>query len=100
MHLPLASLTLVPPQEPGHIDYYNQLFCLCGHLGGLSEIQASFDVSDLKISHKRSRRLDLLLISHAQLPVSVARCIIYTSWESLILDCEVYRISSWRSVII
>ena len=21
------------PQEPGRIEYYNQLFCLCGHLG-------------------------------------------------------------------
>ena len=34
-HLPLANLTrvLVPPQEPGRIEYYNQLFCLYGHLG-------------------------------------------------------------------
>ena len=33
-HLPLASLTRVPLQEPDRIEYYNQLFCLCGHLGG------------------------------------------------------------------
>ena len=35
------------PQEPGRIEYYNQLFCPCGHLGGVSEIQTSLDVSDL-----------------------------------------------------
>ena len=35
------------PQEPGRIEYYNQLFCLRGHLGGVSEIQTSLDVSDL-----------------------------------------------------
>ena len=58
-HLPLASLTLVLPQEPGRIEYYNQLFCLCGHLGGVSEIQTSLDVSDFQIGHKRSRRIDL-----------------------------------------
>ena len=48
-HLPLTSLTRVRvlPQEPGRIEYYNQLFCLCGHLGGVSEIQTSLDVSDL-----------------------------------------------------
>ena len=34
-------------QEPGRIEYYNQLFCLCGHLGGVSAIQTSLDVSDL-----------------------------------------------------
>ena len=34
-------------QEPGRIEYYNQLFCLCGHLVGVSEIQTSLDVSDL-----------------------------------------------------
>ena len=45
-------------------------------LGGVSEIQTSLDVSDLLIGPKRSRRIDLLFISHAQLPVSVARCII------------------------
>ena len=33
------------PQEPGRIEYYNQLFCLRGHLGGVS--QTSLDVSDL-----------------------------------------------------
>ena len=60
----------------GAWPYYNQLFCLCGHLGGVSEIQTSLDVLDLKIGHKRSQRIDLLLICHAQLPVSVARCII------------------------
>ena len=32
---------------PSGIEYYNQLFCLCGHLGGVSEIQTSLDVSDL-----------------------------------------------------
>ena len=89
-HLPSASLKL--PQEPGRTDYYNQLFCLCGHHGGVSEIQTLLDVSDLKIGQKRSRRIHLLFISHAQLPVTVARFIIQTSWESLILDCEVYRI--------
>ena len=88
-HFPLASLTRVLPQEPGRIEYYIQLFCLCGHLGGgggVSEIYTSLDVSDLKIGHKKSRRIDLLFICHAQLPVSVARCIIQTSWESLILE--------------
>ena len=40
------------------------------------EIQTSLNVSDLKICHKRSERIDLLFISHAQLPVPVARCII------------------------
>ena len=35
------------PQEPGRIEYYNQLFCLRGHHGGVSEIQTSLDVSDL-----------------------------------------------------
>ena len=35
------------PHEPGRIEYYNKLFCLCGHLGGVSEIQISLDVSDL-----------------------------------------------------
>ena len=64
------------PQEPGRIEYYNQLFCLCGHIGGVSEIQTSLDVLDLKIGHKRSRGIDLLLTCHAQLHVSVARCII------------------------
>ena len=44
-HLPLAGLTRVLP--PGRIECYNQLFCLCGQLGGLSEIQTSLDVSDL-----------------------------------------------------
>ena len=34
-------------QGPGCIEYYNQLFCLRGHLGGVSEIQTSLDVSDL-----------------------------------------------------
>ena len=75
-HLPLASLTQVLPHERGRIEYYNQLFCLCGHLGGVSEIQTSLDVLDLKIGHKRSRRINLLFIHHAQSPVSVARCII------------------------
>ena len=37
----------VLPQEPGCIEYYNQLFCLCGHLGGVSEIQTSLDISVL-----------------------------------------------------
>ena len=37
----------VLPQEPGCIEYYNQLFCPCGHLGGVSETQTSLDVSDL-----------------------------------------------------
>ena len=48
-YLPLASLTRVLPQEPDRIEYYNQLFCLCGHLGGggVSEIQTSLEVSDL-----------------------------------------------------
>ena len=46
-HLPLASLTRVLQQEPGRIEYYNQLFSLPGHLGGVSEIQTSLDVSDL-----------------------------------------------------
>ena len=46
-HLPLAGLTRVLLQEPGRIEYYNRLFCLCGHLGGVSEIQTSLDVSDL-----------------------------------------------------
>ena len=32
------------PQDPGRIEYYNQLFCL---RGGVSEIQTSLDVSDL-----------------------------------------------------
>ena len=45
-HLPVASLTRVLPQEPGRSEYYDQLFCLCGHLGGVSEIQTSLDVSD------------------------------------------------------
>ena len=75
-HLPLASLMRVLTHEPGRIEYYNQLFCLCGHLGGVSEIQTSLDISDLKMGHKRSRSIDLSFISHAQLPVSVARCII------------------------
>ena len=35
------------PQEPGRIEYYNQLFCLRGHLRGVSEIQTPLDVSDL-----------------------------------------------------
>ena len=35
------------PQQPGPNEYYNQLFCLLGHLGGVSEIQTSLDVSDL-----------------------------------------------------
>ena len=35
------------PQEPGRIEYYNQLFSPRGHLGGVSEIQTSLDVSDL-----------------------------------------------------
>ena len=46
-HPPLASLTRVLPQEPGRVEYYNQFFCLCGHLGGVSEIQTSLDVLDL-----------------------------------------------------
>ena len=46
-HLPLASIMRVLPQEPGRIEYYNQLFCLCGHLGGVSELQTAFDVSYL-----------------------------------------------------
>ena len=66
------------PQEPGHIEYYNQLFCLRGHLGSVSEIQTSLDVSDLKICHKRSRRIDLLFISHTQSHVAVARCMLGT----------------------
>ena len=69
-----ASLTRVLPQEPGRMQYYNQLFC--GHLGGVSEIQTSLDVSVLKKGHKKSRGIYLLVISHAQLPVPVARCII------------------------
>ena len=36
------------PQEPGRIEYYNQLFRLRGHLGGVSEIQTSLDVTDFK----------------------------------------------------
>ena len=36
-HLLLASLMRVLPQEPGRIEYYYQLFCLCGHLGGGGE---------------------------------------------------------------
>ena len=58
-HLPLASLTRVLPQEPGRItrvlpqepgriEYY---ICLCGHFGGVSEIQTSLDVSDLFKGH-------------------------------------------------
>ena len=35
------------PQEPGRIEYYNQLFCVRGNIGGVSEIQTSLDVSDL-----------------------------------------------------
>ena len=35
------------PQEPDRIEYYNQLFCLRGHLGGVSVIQTSLDVLDL-----------------------------------------------------
>ena len=59
----LASLT----REPGRIEYS---ICLCGHLGGVSEIQKSLDVSDLFKGHEDS-------ISQAQLlTVSVARCII------------------------
>ena len=37
------------PQEPGRIEYY---ICLCGHLGDVSEIQASLDISDLLNCHK------------------------------------------------
>ena len=44
LYLPLASLTRVLPQELGLIDYF---ICLCGHFGGVSEIQTSLDVSDL-----------------------------------------------------
>ena len=34
--------------EPGLIEYYNQLFCLCGHLWSVSEIQTSLNGSDLQ----------------------------------------------------
>ena len=46
-HLPLANLTRVQRQEHGRIEYY---ICLCGPLGGVSEIQTSLDVSDLRIT--------------------------------------------------
>ena len=94
-HLPLASLTWVLPQKPGCIEYYNQLLSLCGHLGGVSEIQTSLDVSDLKIGHKRSRRIDILFICHAQLPV-LYRQVGNLSWTVR----KLYRDSSWRPVII
>ena len=35
-HLPLVSLTPVLPREPGRIESY---ICLCGHFGGVYEIQ-------------------------------------------------------------
>ena len=47
-HLLLASLTRVLPQEPGRTEYS---ICLCGHLGGVSEIQNSLNVSDLFRRH-------------------------------------------------
>ena len=47
IQLSLAVSRECIPQEPGRIEYYNQLFCLRGHLGGVSEIQTSLDVSDL-----------------------------------------------------
>ena len=65
-HLPLACLTRVLAQEPGRIEYD---ICLCGHFGGVSEIQTSLDVSDLFKGHEE-------LTSQAQLTVYVARCII------------------------
>ena len=37
----------VLPQEPGRIEYYNLLFCLCGHNRGVSDILTSLDLSDL-----------------------------------------------------
>ena len=46
-HRPLSKLMRVLPQEPGRIEHYNHLFRLCGHFGGVSEIQTSLDVSDL-----------------------------------------------------
>ena len=40
-----------PMSRHCHIEYHNQLFCLCGHPGGggggVSEIQTSLDVSAL-----------------------------------------------------
>ena len=41
IHLPLASLTRVHTAGawPYRVGYYNQLFCLRGHLGGVSKIQ-------------------------------------------------------------
>ena len=57
------------PQKPGRIEH-SVISVYVVILGGVSEIQTSLDVSDLKKGHKRSRRIDLLLISHAQLPVS------------------------------
>ena len=36
-------------QEPGRIEYY---ICLCGHLGGVSEIQNLLNVSDLFKGHE------------------------------------------------
>ena len=35
------------PQEPGRIEYYDQLLCLRDHLRGVNEFQTSLDVSDL-----------------------------------------------------
>ena len=46
-------------QDPGRIEYYNQLFCLCGQLKGVSEIQTSLN------GHNRSRRIAILFICHA-----------------------------------
>ena len=48
-HLHSASLTRVLPQEPGRIEYY---ICLCGPLGGVSEIETSLDVSHLFKGHE------------------------------------------------
>ena len=60
-HLPLASLTWVLQQEPGRIEYY---ICLCGHLGDVSELQTSLDVSDLFKGHEEMTSCSALVHSY------------------------------------
>ena len=61
------------PQEPCRIEYYNQLFCLRGHLGVCLRFKPHWMFQIYKYV---IQRIDLLFISHTQSHVSVARCII------------------------
>ena len=55
------------PQEPGRIEYYNQLFCLRGHLESVSEIQTSLDVSDLYVIKGREELTSCSSLIHSHM---------------------------------